>query len=53
MSVSGSLKGGPKRSWPENVENVQMFPFADFVWLSCQYLCNRSQDSLLARALAS
>ena len=37
-------------SWPENVENVQIFPFAgfpcgfisisDFVWWFCQNLCN-------------
>lgn len=29
-------------SWPDNVENMQMFPFTGFTWWFYQILCNRS-----------
>ena len=29
-------------SWPGCVENVQIFPFAGFVWWLCRYLYNRN-----------
>ena len=37
------LKGTTSKaaSLPENRQNVEMFPFADSMWLFYQYLCNR------------
>ena len=42
------LKGTPTKDtgWPENVEAMQMFPLAHFVWLFYQYSYNRSTDEL-------
>ena len=39
------LKGASSRdaSWPENVENVQIFSFASFVRWCYKYLCNRGR----------
>ena len=39
-----AMKGTPSNdaSWPENIENVQIFPSAGFVLIFCQYLCNKS-----------
>ena len=39
-----SLKGNGSEdaSCPVNVKNVQVFPYAAFVWLFCQYLCKKN-----------
>ena len=29
-------------SWPDNVQNMQMFPFTGYIWWFYQILCNRS-----------
>ena len=41
-SPSYWIKVNPKRrnKLAQNVENVQMFPFAGFAWLRCEYLYN-------------
>ena len=37
-------------NWHENVENVHIFPFADFVKLTYQFACKRSKFLLPIRA---
>ena len=41
LTVDQTLKETPKEeaSWSENVDGVQVFSFAGFVWWFCQYLC--------------
>ena len=49
------LHGTPSdaSSWPENVENVQIFPLAGYTWWFYQYLCNKSTALLQAGALGA
>ena len=44
VNTVSSLKGiaGEDAHRPDNVDNLQPFPFVDFVWLLYRYLCNRS-----------